>query len=136
MLYWRKFDPRLLDAQFEADIRAFFESLPGDWYVTAGHRTRREQSKLYEIYKNGGPKAAPPGKSAHNYGLAIDVVLDCDPDKGLQPSWNIKLKQWLVLKSRLLTHPTLEHGSAFGDWPHIQRRHWRKEVLKNWGIHV
>lgn len=135
MLIWRKIDPALLDRDFLADLKAFFSELPGDWYVTAGFRTRKEQSRLHEIYLAGGPKAAPPGLSAHEYGLAIDIVLDCDPEAvGLQPSWNVKLQQWLTLKLHLLTHPTLKHGSSFGDWPHVEARNWQLIARKRYGF--
>lgn len=41
-----------------------------------GHfRKMEEQRELYERHKNGGPLAAPPGKSYHNYGLAVDLYI-------------------------------------------------------------
>ncbi len=39
------------------------------------YRSFDEQAKLYATYKNGGPKANPPGGSAHNFGMAIDIAL-------------------------------------------------------------
>jgi len=49
----------------------------GIWlWVTSGYRTRREQRLLYERYRKGlGPKAARPGRSNHQRGLAVDVVV-------------------------------------------------------------
>lgn len=43
--------------------------------VTSGLRTYGEQTRLYMAYLAGRSRlpAAPPGRSAHNYGLAIDV---------------------------------------------------------------
>lgn len=43
--------------------------------VTSGVRSLGEQERLYRDYQNGRSRlpAAPPGRSAHNYGLAIDV---------------------------------------------------------------
>jgi hypothetical protein len=43
--------------------------------VTSGLRTNGEQLRLYQLYLAGRSRlpAAPPGRSAHNYGLAIDV---------------------------------------------------------------
>ena len=38
-----------------------------------GIRTHAEQAVLYQRYLRGGPKAAPPGLSLHQYGLAVDV---------------------------------------------------------------
>ena len=45
-------------------------------WVTSGYRTRKEQRLLYERYRKGlGPKAARPGRSNHQRGLAVDVVV-------------------------------------------------------------
>ena len=75
MIVWRKgVDKTLLQPQFLADVEALLGGSPHTWLVTSGHRGIAEQAELYRIYKAGGPKAAPAGKSAHNYGLAIDVV--------------------------------------------------------------
>jgi peptidoglycan L-alanyl-D-glutamate endopeptidase CwlK len=44
--------------------------------ITSGTRSWEEQQRLYDRYKNkGGPVAAPPGQSNHNYGLAWDITL-------------------------------------------------------------
>ncbi len=49
----------------------------GIWlWVTSGYRTRKEQRRLYERYRKGlGPKAARPGRSNHQRGLAVDVIV-------------------------------------------------------------
>lgn len=40
----------------------------------SAYRTYEQQAQLYSDYLNGaGPLAAPPGTSAHEYGLAVDV---------------------------------------------------------------
>jgi D-alanyl-D-alanine carboxypeptidase len=45
-------------------------------WVISGYRTRREQRILYERYRQGlGPRAARPGRSNHQRGLAVDVVV-------------------------------------------------------------
>lgn len=41
--------------------------------IISGHRSIEEQAKLYERYKRGGPLAAPPGRSYHNFGSATDI---------------------------------------------------------------
>ncbi len=43
--------------------------------LTSGVRTYGEQQRLYSAYLAGRSSlpAAPPGRSAHNFGLAIDV---------------------------------------------------------------
>ncbi len=44
--------------------------------VTSGYRSRQEQRWLYNRYRKGlGPKAARPGRSNHQRGLAVDLVV-------------------------------------------------------------
>jgi len=44
--------------------------------VTSGYRSLREQRWLYEQYRRGrGNKAARPGRSNHQRGLAVDLVI-------------------------------------------------------------
>ncbi|WNG43908.1 D-alanyl-D-alanine carboxypeptidase [Archangium minus] len=45
-------------------------------WVNSGYRTRRQQRLLYERYRMGlGPQAARPGRSNHQRGLAVDIVV-------------------------------------------------------------
>lgn len=146
-IHWRKIDQRLLHDQFCEDVNDLLSRSPYDWYVTEGFRSRARSNKLYDEYKNGiivgyktdgtpirgkkGPKAAPAGKSAHNYGLAIDVALDGDDiTPGLQMSWDTKAKGWLWLKTESILHPRLKNGWSFNDWPHIEKYKWQN--FKNW----
>lgn len=58
--------------------------------VTSGMRSYAEQAELYRKYQAGGPVAAPPGKSNHNFGLAFDVTIFAgsgDPEKAKTPVW-------------------------------------------------
>jgi hypothetical protein len=73
-----------------------------------------------------GPKAAPGGKSAHNFGLAIDVALDGAPLPGLQMTWNTNSAGWRWLKANTVPHPRLKNGWSFGDWPHVERYRWAR----------
>lgn len=142
-IHWRSIDPLLLDLAFRRDVEKFLQESPYDWYVTEGFRSIERSNKLYDEYKNGiilgyktdgtpirgkrGPKAAPGGKSAHNYGLAIDVALDGDAVKpGLQMDWNVKAQGWLWLKTESILHPRLKNGWSFHDWPHIERYKWQR----------
>lgn len=54
--------------------------------VTSAKRTRAEQQRLYDRARAGLSKypAAPPGRSAHEYGMALDVVVPDDE----WPLWN------------------------------------------------
>lgn len=118
-----------LQSQFKADIEKVLGDSPYTWLVTHAYRSNQEQGKLYQKYLAGGPKAAPPGKSAHNFGLAVDVVLDEDPNKpGVQPSWNTRLAGWLWLFVAIKRHPRLKSGVSFNDACHIERYKWKDHV--------
>jgi hypothetical protein len=128
---WGAVDSSRLEPQFKADVEKLLSESPYHWYVTFGYRSNELQKVLYDKYLAGGPKAAPPGSSAHNYGLAVDVVLDIDAEKpGLQPSWNTKLAGWLWLFAKVKLHPRLKSGVSFGDGGHIERYKWQKH--KDW----
>lgn len=125
MLNWRSVDPTKLHPQFRQDVEKLLTESPFSWYVTHGYRPLKEQLVLYNAYLAGGSKAAPPGKSAHNFGKAVDVVLDVDPDKpGLQPSWDLKLAGWVWLLVKLTLHPRLKSGVSFNDGDHIEQYKW------------
>lgn len=80
--------------------------------VYSGHRPFDEQQALYEAHLKGAPRAAPPGLSAHNYGLAVDCARLL-PDGKL--SWDAyEVLEMLVSKHGLVT------GKSFGDRPHLQ----------------
>lgn len=130
MIIWRC-DPEPLHPGFREDVTTFLAASPYTWYVLSGYRSLEEQADLYARYQAGGPTAAPPGRSAHNYGLAVDVVLDVDPNTpGLQPSWNTKLAGWVWLKAASIPHPRLKNGWSFGDWPHLEKYRWAR--VKDW----
>ena len=44
--------------------------------ITSGYRSRAQQAKLYNDYVTGKAlyPANPPGQSAHEYGLALDIL--------------------------------------------------------------
>lgn len=129
---WRKADPALLDPLFREAVDDLLSTSPYHWVIDRGFASHAEQAALYAkwvAFREGrGPaagKAAPPGKSAHNVGMAVDVHLDTDPTTpGLQPSWNTALAGWQWLRAACKTHPVIENGWWFGDWPHLQRRDW------------
>lgn len=54
--------------------------------VTSGVRSSSKQAQLYADYQAGRSSipAAPPGRSAHEYGLALDFVVDEGKDSDLQ----------------------------------------------------
>jgi hypothetical protein len=125
VITWRC-SPASLDQKFLEDVASLLGNSPYSWYVVSGYRSIPEQIALYKKYQAGGPRAAPPGRSAHNFGLAVDVVLDLDSAKpGLQPSWNTKLPVWLWLKAKCAVHPRLKNGWSFNDWPHVEAVGWK-----------
>lgn len=139
MLYWLC-PQKGIEPEFKDDIISLLTPSEFDWYITSGRRELSEQSNLYAKYLKGGPKAAPPGKSAHNYGLAIDLVPDGNFTKpGLQMMWEIskhvigvenKAAPWLWLADAIYRHPRLHSGRGFGDWPHVEKVKWQE--YKNW----
>lgn len=138
VVWTQRADKKDLDAQFCYDVNKFLSESPYNWYVTFGYRSIELQAKLYAAYlaydkylHHGGPKvpfagkAAPPGKSAHNFGMAVDVVWDSDSlHDGLQPGWNTKAKAWIWLKVNVYKHPRLHSLWSIGDWGHIERYKW------------
>ena len=144
MILWRC-DRLLLHPQFREDVTSLLEPMPVMWVATRGKATLAEQEKLwrawlaYRAYLRGeGPpapfagKAAPPGESAHNYGCGLDVVPDGDPIRpGIQPDWTPSPGDaWHDLAAAIDEHPRLRHGRRFGDWPHIEKLHWKQ--FKGW----
>src|SRR5712664_3606753 len=41
--------------------------------LSSGYRTPEEQAALYQRYQQGGPLAAPAGRSRHQFGTAADL---------------------------------------------------------------
>jgi peptidoglycan L-alanyl-D-glutamate endopeptidase CwlK len=83
--------------------------------VTSGYRTFSEQKELYDKYKTGGPQAAPPGYSNHNYALAFDVTLFDENDK---PIWESALYKTIGKIGRTV-------GLIWGgDWHSVDEPHF------------
>lgn len=66
-----------LNQEFSRRLQAFFAAAPpGLFGPGSGYRTYEEQQRLYNNYINGVPgqaRAAKPGRSQHNHGLAMDI---------------------------------------------------------------
>ena len=124
---WQKVNPADLDPVFRSDVEAFLTASPYTWGVVYGLRSLALQKELYDKYVAGGPRAAPPGRSAHNFGLAIDVVLDGDPTKpGIQMDWVTTHAGWLWLKAQSIAHPRLRTGWKYADYGHIEAVDWEQ----------
>lgn len=127
MIDWMKADPSTLDPAFRQDVEAFLNDSPYTWGVCYAFRSLDLQADLHRKYLAGGPRAAPPGRSAHNFGLAVDVVLDGDPQKpGIQMDWVTTHAGWLWLKAKSIAHPRLRTGWKYADFGHIEAVGWEK----------
>jgi RHS repeat-associated protein len=111
-----KLDPRFqgMAKQFVSDANSILNIFGYEIRVTYGFRSFEQQAQLYKAYLAGGPKAAPPGKSAHNYGIAIDVaIIDgnrvADGDKAARNTLGA------IGEAR-----GLRWGNSFGDPPHFE----------------
>lgn len=130
MLNWGKVDTTKLESEFLRDVTKLLTDSPHQWKVTEGLRSMERSKELNDAYKAGkGPRAAPPGKSAHNYGLAIDVAL-IDPKNPKAFTWDTSQPGWQWLKEAVNKHPRLRSLYRVGDWPHIEKVKW--EQFKNW----
>jgi hypothetical protein len=71
-----------MDAEFVRRLQAFFAAAPpGLINPGSGYRSYEEQARLYAAYKAGVPgqaRAAKPGSSKHNHGLAMDLSYNKD----------------------------------------------------------
>lgn len=132
-----------LDPEFAADVEKLLGEDLSSWIVYFGYRSCEEQERLYQNYLNGGPLAAPPGESAHQCGLAVDVVLEI----GGREIWDTTNPAWQRLWDMVKVHPRLHsghefpvetHGKVGPDDDHIQAVKWiqKREELKasgKWG---
>jgi peptidoglycan L-alanyl-D-glutamate endopeptidase CwlK len=108
--------PEFLELLLEAKARA--RKRGADYHTLEGFRSYGRSHFLYGQYLAGkGGRAAPAGKSSHNFGLASDECLDADLDKtGLQPSW--KEESYEILGEEV-TRLGLHWGAGYGDRPHV-----------------
>lgn len=160
LLWHPDVDPKALEPTFYQGLMRSVHALPFTYTATYGLRSAAVQQGLfnawekysaflaYDKYTKGqGPVApyappapvaglaAPPGFSAHEFALAIDVALDGD-DKtpGCQPTWNILLPGWQALFTAVRADPVLHSGADFPppkqDYDHIERYNWK--AFKAW----
>ena len=122
-----------VDARSEATIatllpqaQEYFRSLlkainaaiaPKVWKWTSGTRSYAEQKKLHDAYLNGGPKAAPPGYSTHQFGISCDgTVFQSDTRT---PQWE---GSEYDVAGKLGRQMGFHWGADFGDKPHFCKR--------------
>jgi hypothetical protein len=125
-----------LAPSFRVDVTTVLAASPYDWRVVYAYRSLDLQQVLYDKYRAGGPLAAPPGRSAHNFGLAVDVQLwvpDApSPSDPMRMEWNVKARGWQWLFAAVKGAPRLHSGIEFGDFDHIERLNWK--LYKDWSV--
>lgn len=91
---------------------------PHVWKWTSGFRSPEEQQVLWDAYKRGGPRAAPPWGSFHQTGLAADgTVFSADNHTPIYdgPDYDKAVK--VIQASALRLHS----GHSYGDDPHVMK---------------
>ena len=125
MIEWRGYRAAL-DQDFALECDTIFGPLESTWVVTQGLRSKDAQASLYALYQKGGPLAAPPGHSPHEWGLAIDVAL-LKFDGSL--SWDTSFPAWPELWAAIQGSPGLHSGHNFppiapADDDHVEAYRW------------
>lgn len=122
---FRRIDTSLLYLPFHTALTALLDEalvLRSAFFVTDGYRSWDKQQALYEQGRHTpGPVVtnARAGESAHNYGLAADVVHDSDSHPGIQPDW--EPSAYALLGELAPKHGLLWGGSwRVPDRPHLQ----------------
>ena len=125
----------------EPDFRASLEQILAEvsaatgltWVCYCGRRTMKEQADLYEKGRTKpGPKVtnAPPGSSAHNYGLGGD----CGPlvTGGHDIWWDAPAAIWEKYGEICEKHYITWGGHFRGivDKPHCEHPRWESERQK------
>ena len=86
-----------LRPKFVRGVQAFLADNPDyDCSISYAYRSASSQQELYRAYKSGGPKAARPGSSWHNFGSAIDFVITTLEGKAL---WDNDLYEGIARSS-------------------------------------
>lgn len=117
-----KVDRSQLREPFASDVNDLLDADPSTWYVTQGFRSTAQQAALYQKHLDGGPLAAPPGQSAHEAGLAVDLTLVRDG----KDVWGYTDPDWRRIVEKVRAHPRLHSLDAYGDTDHIESVNWRK----------
>lgn len=129
-------DKNLLYPRFAEQLRDFESRLTAaklPFHLFMGLRTFEDQDELYAQGRTKPGKIvtnARAGDSLHNYGLAVDYVLDGQIEKpGIQWSWDIRAdlnadhrNDWLQM-AEIAVSCGLEAGyfwKRFPDAPHVQ----------------
>lgn len=119
-----------LSPAFRVMAAAFLDNVKSagiDLIVTCTYRTMAEQTALYAQGRTlPGPivTRAKAGQSAHNYGMAIDVV----PIVNGKCCWNEKDLVWQEIGNIGQAHKLVWYGAPnakFHEMPHFQHPDWK-----------
>lgn len=117
-------NPDELDPEFRSDVEQMFEGDLDSWIGVRGYASDDAQEVLYQKYLAGGPLAAPPGKSAHNYRLAMDFAHLINGKE----VWDYGSDAWNRIEALVDAHPRLHGGWKFPkgeqDPDHIEAVKW------------
>ena len=86
-----------LRSKFVKGVQAFLDDNEDyDCSISYAYRSNAQQQELFRAYKSGGPKAARPGSSWHNYASAIDFVITTIDGKAI---WDVELYEGIARDS-------------------------------------
>jgi hypothetical protein len=88
--------------------------------ATFGFRSLQLQDELHQKYLAGGPRAAPAGQSAHNYGCAVDLER-LNPDGSAD--WAVSDYQFL---DDMAPRFGLQSLASVQDYGHIELQNWEQ----------
>ena len=112
-------------------IAVEFAEQDGEHYpvVVSTVRSSKEQARLHRLYKSGkGGRAAPPGSSAHEYGLAIDVnIKNAETDRNVDAFSRKGRQLYAALHAVARRYGLTDIMADAPDDPfHLQAPNWRR----------
>jgi len=126
-----------LEPEFADDCDSCVGALSWSYRVVFGVRSWALQARLHDAYAADplhAPRAAPPEKSAHVRGLAIDLVLVVNG----RDIWDYRHQGWIDLHAAIDKHPRLHGGWMFKSGPsdddHVEKVNW--QTFANWAAQL
>lgn len=120
---FRRIDLDLIEPGFRLrvlDVIAACLERGYSYHATRGHDTYGAQMAIWAQGRTKPGKIvtnAKGGQSAHNFGIAIDFVLDKDQKtQGIQPDWSAKAFSVLIEE---VEKAGLHSGVQYNDRPHV-----------------
>jgi len=117
-------------AKVEELIKQTEKATGRKWGISDGRRTMAHQKAIYAQGRTTPGKVvsnAPPGSSAHNYGLAVDLWPLTADGKNFDWSANKKLFKIMADIAVKLGLTAGFYFKSFLDLPHIEDPSWRRQ---------